>query len=101
MDNSQSNPRLVQNLRMVSRGLAIGVIAIGALVTIGWLFDIESLKSMVPGLADMKFSTALTFMAAGIGLANLDKRRRVVQVAVLIDFLVGLLTSIQCFLGWN
>lgn len=36
----------------------------GAVVIVGWFIDSDPLKSVVPGLVTMKFSTALSFLAA-------------------------------------
>ena len=44
----------------------------GALVLVGWLFDISDLKSPGPNLVSMKANTALVFMLAGAGLMLLS-----------------------------
>ena len=51
------------------------LIALGISVLAGWIFRIEALKSLVPGLSTMKFNTALCFVLVGIGLAAAGFRR--------------------------
>jgi hypothetical protein len=46
----------------------IFAIASGIIVIAGWVFHIEILKSVFPGLATMKFNTALCFILAGAAL---------------------------------
>jgi diguanylate cyclase (GGDEF)-like protein len=47
---------------------AILIICLNVAVMAGWVFDIDSLKSVLPGLATMKVNTALGFLACGIAL---------------------------------
>ena len=47
---------------------ALGAVLIGAIVLFGWIFEVPTLKSVLPGLATMKLNTALGLMAVGGGL---------------------------------
>jgi len=43
------------------------IVAMGGLVVmVGWINDIDALKSVVPGFVTMKFSTALSFLSVGL-----------------------------------
>ena len=52
----------------ITRILAIIVIAGGILVTIGWVFNIDVLKSVSLAWVTMKFSTAISFICSGVTL---------------------------------
>jgi two-component system cell cycle sensor histidine kinase/response regulator CckA len=49
--------------------LAVVTIAIGLAVILGWVFDLDVLKSIVPGMVSMNPLTAITFILAGTSLA--------------------------------
>jgi diguanylate cyclase (GGDEF)-like protein len=49
-------------------GGALLIVFSGTAVIFGWLLNIATLKSMLPGLATMKVNTACAFLAAGISL---------------------------------
>lgn len=48
--------------------MAIGTVGLGALVLVGWLFDIQAFKSILPGFVSMKANTALCFALCGTAL---------------------------------
>ena len=52
----------------ISGGLGVGVALAGVLVLVGWAFDIQPLKSVLPGLATMNANTALGFVLGGLCL---------------------------------
>ena len=54
---------------MVRLGLCVILVLLGTSVIIGWLAQVEQLKSVVPGLSTMKFNAASSFVLVGIGLA--------------------------------
>jgi PAS domain-containing protein len=49
--------------------LAVVTIAIGLVVILGWVSDLDVLKSIVPGMVSMNPLTAITFILAGTSLA--------------------------------
>ncbi len=62
-------------LRSFSIKAGIAVIAIGCTVILGWIFDLQLLKSILPGLVSMKANTAVCFILGGFSLF-LQQRRR-------------------------
>src|SRR5260221_4691924 len=54
--------------RLFSRLAGVFVFIIGALVLVGWTFDIPSFQSVVQGWAKMAASSALAFVLAGFAL---------------------------------
>tara|TARA_R110001599_G_scaffold353821_1_gene599097 strand:+ start:12499 stop:16131 length:3633 start_codon:yes stop_codon:yes gene_type:complete len=57
--------RFVQRLLIICSAL---IIFSSLLVMIGWFASIEAFKSLIPGMASMKFNTALCFLLSGIAL---------------------------------
>jgi two-component sensor histidine kinase len=55
--------------------LCAALALLGLAVIAGWLLEVEALKSIAPGLATMKFNTALGFVLTGAGLAWAPYRR--------------------------
>lgn len=101
MHTRHSNPHLANQFHATARIFAFIVIAIGGVVMVGWFFNIEVLKSLLPGLATMKFNTALSFVLAGIGLLNLKRHPRIAQVTAAIGFIIGGLTFCEYVFKWN
>jgi len=48
--------------------MAIATVALGVMVLLGWIFGIESIKTLSPGFVSMKANTALCFTLCGAGL---------------------------------
>lgn len=48
--------------------MSVWVILIGSIVLLGWVFGLPGVASILPGLATMKFNTALCFVLAGTAL---------------------------------
>ena len=90
-----------------SRYLSMIVLGIGILVLLGWLLDITFFKSILPGLATMKFNTAFGLTLAGLSLLYLQpekwtaRRKRFGQSAAFLLFLLGLAVLCQYAFGWN
>ncbi len=91
----------VQFLAWSARVGAVIVALIGAAVMIGWLADIAFLKSVLPGLATMKFNTACALLMAGVALWLLQsssagsQSRRVARVLGGLVVAIGGLTLLQ------
>ena len=59
-----------------SRGGAVVTAFVGCAVLLGWLLDINTLKTVIPGLASMKVNAAISFVAAGGSLWMLQGAAR-------------------------
>ena len=74
---------------------------------VGWSFDLETLKRVVPGFVAMNPVTALSFIACGAALwlmtrGDLSRRgQRVAQALAAIVALIGLLKLLEIGLGWS
>ncbi|MEG4345958.1 PAS domain S-box protein [Microcoleus sp. A003_D6] len=58
-----------------SKKASIAVMAIGCTVILGWIFDVQLLKSILPGLVTMKANTAVCFILGGFSLFIQQIRR--------------------------
>ncbi|MGB8542881.1 MAG: EAL domain-containing protein [Candidatus Acidiferrales bacterium] len=92
------DPRLFKNLRLYCQITSIGAVVLGCVVLYGWAFDIETLKSVLPGLTTMKSDTATGLACAGASLWLLlpDKsrplRRNLARLLALVPMFIGSLT---------
>ena len=82
-ENASATPHLQRFVGMGPLFASRFCVAIGALVLLGWTFDIEVLKRVMPGFVAMNPATALLFALSGISLAIVvlhasDRRRGVV-----------------------
>lgn len=50
----------------ISKAISLITIVIGIAVVAGWVFDVATLKSVVPQEVTMKFSTAISFVFSGV-----------------------------------
>ena len=89
--------------RLIGGFLLVGGIA----VLLGWAIDNPLLKSVFPGLVTMKANTAAGIMLAGMALVLLSREkvgpptRFCVAALALVIVVLGLLTLVEYFLGWN
>ena len=88
----------------ITRILSAVVIIIGLVVIIGWLLDIDTLKSIVPTWVTMKFSTAVSFLMSGIVVMLMNEYRnnnsefsRIFLFAPLIIILFFMATLLMVF----
>ena len=72
MEKFNLNDKIFTN---TTRILSSTVIIIGLVVIIGWLLDLDSLKSIIPTWVTMKFSTAVSFLMSGIVVMLLNEWR--------------------------
>jgi diguanylate cyclase (GGDEF)-like protein/PAS domain S-box-containing protein len=99
--------RYVSRLQAWSRYAGAWTIIIGAIVLSGWLLNITSLKTIVPGTTTTKPNTAVAFILAGSAVwllqATAADRRRVWlwRACASLVGLIGLLTLSEYLFGWN
>ncbi|MBI2629492.1 hypothetical protein HYW76_00155 [Candidatus Pacearchaeota archaeon] len=99
--NKQSN-----NKQLAVRIIA-GIVIISAVVVIfGWIFNIPILKSFFPGMVEMRFLAAVSFLFSGIMLlfmlkisGNMDLNNVIVLIGLTLIILIMGLLLISSFLG--
>ena len=89
--NATLPPRVAETRRLdwIPNGAAVAICLLGCAVLIGWQFDIQALKQVLPGFASMNPATAACFIAAGcsLWLAGSDapyNRRLSLALAVIV-----------------
>ncbi len=91
----------------LSKAAAIITIVVALLVLIGWVFNIQVFKSILPQWSAMKFNAALCFLLSGITLYLFNKPslsltvKKIAKLFAFIILLTGLLTLSQYFFGYN
>ena len=78
----------------------------GGLVLVGWAFDIDALKSILPVWVAMKPNTAIAFILTGIAVLPFSLPpatlfTRLARLCGLLAGLIGLLTLCEYASGWN
>src|SRR6267142_1745800 len=99
---------LVRELKDFSRVAGAFAAAVGAIVLAGWAFEIAPLKSLAPGLGNMKANTAACFALAGAALwflgnpvASAGWGRRVAAVLSAFVLAIAAATLGQDLFAWN
>ena len=90
----------------IARVSGASVALLGIVVLCGWIFDISFVKSVLPGLTDMKVNTALCFMVAGAAVWASAARiwtchDTVRAVSASLVIVVGLATIVEYLSGRN
>ena len=85
---------------------AFVVLSIGAAVLVGWAANVAFLKTLLPGLASMKFNTAIGFVAAATSLLSYRPapsrppwRRRVARALAIFVVVLGGLNLLEDTFG--
>jgi diguanylate cyclase (GGDEF)-like protein len=80
-------------------------VLVGAVVLIlGWVCDIEAVRTVVPGTVSMKASTALMFMLCGSALLLVQangKLRNIGRICAVAAMAVALAFLLEYVLGWK
>src|SRR5271154_1971893 len=91
----EANVRLFRSVKIYCQASAILVFALSCLVLYGWAFQVEILKSIVPGFVTMKVNTAagLAFSAMSLWLLlpgeSRGARGRAARFLALVVVLIG------------
>lgn len=99
-------PGVVALLNTFSKTASLVVVAIGTLVLAGWVADVETLKTVLPGYEPMKVNTSLGFVFGGLSLWLLLSRsanrtaRIVAGIFAFFVVVIGLLTLFE-YLMWR
>ncbi|TCL13648.1 PAS domain S-box-containing protein [Roseivirga ehrenbergii] len=80
--------------------ISLFVIVLGVAVIVGWIFDIEILKSIIPSYTTMKFNTALGMVLSGFALYLMVRGKTRVHsilsnIFALSVFVIGGLTLLE------
>jgi len=100
-------PSLQVDLKLQARVLSVSVVLLGLSVWLGWVFGLEILKSLLPGLPSMKPNTAisLTLCGGSLGLACNKSSNLSIRLASFvltgIAMLMAAATLAEYVLNWN
>ncbi|HVY04924.1 MAG TPA: EAL domain-containing protein [Burkholderiales bacterium] len=77
--------------------------ALGVAVLVGWTFDIDWLKTALPGLVPMKVNTAIGMLLSGIALILVARAKRGMPVTAIAASIIAIaaLTLAQYLFGWH
>src|SRR5664279_4487973 len=75
------------------------VTAVGAIVLVGWLLGVDTLKSIVPGLPTMKVNAAIAFILLGSGMLLRTRRSRFAVVPIGAAILLSAAIGAEYLLG--
>ncbi|MDP3876402.1 MAG: CHASE3 domain-containing protein [Methylobacter sp.] len=89
------------------RVLAIIEVSLGVAVLCGWAFNIETLKSILPGLPSLKVNAAICFVLCGVSLGLFAPKHPSVTalfangLAASLAMLIGALTLAEYAFDWD
>ncbi len=91
-------PKIASTHPSQPRALVLSAVtmAIGLAVLLGWIFEIPTLKTVLPGFVTMKANTALGFLATGTAGVLLALDRRTVGMRALLYGCAGLSVALGC-----
>src|SRR5262245_24717933 len=88
----------------IARGASGLVILVACLTLAGWLFDVEVLKSVLPGRIAMNPVTALCFLLSGAALWRLREESRADRIAYVCGGVVAVVAVLRLggyLFGWD
>jgi len=105
--NVNPTPNVTPLIAAMPEAVGAGTVALGILVLLGWLLEIEPLKSVYPGLEAMKPITAFTFILSGValylraGASWSDRLQRTISLLILVILAIALVSLLQFTLHAN
>ncbi|MBA3485299.1 MAG: response regulator, partial [Pirellulales bacterium] len=105
--NNLDDARLVARFQFLARATSVAVILMGCLVLIGWALDIETLKTVFPGMVAMNpGGTAVGFLLGGSALWLLldqaSPRRRRLGQTLATGMVLLAVTRLACYtIDWD
>jgi len=100
--------KIADLFKKISGILSICIFCVGLIVLAGWIFDIPTLKSIIPAFVTMKANTAICFILIGLSLwlsqeKRLGKRSAnwIAKFCAFIVLLIGFLTFWQYLFKCN
>lgn len=95
---SKGTGYMIKTTSILTISAALGVLA-------GWFFNIPLFRSVLPGIVEMKFNTAICFILSGIALFFLDgsipHKIKIYRISSVVVLVAGLLNLCQFLFGWN
>ena len=101
MDSNLLSHQRLKRLDRLVKGIAILAIGVGCFVLLGWIFNVDTMKTLLPELASMKVNTAISFTLLGFGLLFVRQNPALTQILALVILILSLLSLSQYILGWN
>lgn len=107
MDSNLVHEQSRSTSRGISLAIGVAVALLGMAVLVGWSTDLESLRSMLPGLSPMRPPTAVGLILAAVSLLLLNAAepsavtRRVARFAAGLVLLLGLAGIFETAIGLN
>jgi PAS domain S-box-containing protein len=110
LETAATDPDIVRGLNRLVAFASLLSVSVGLLALIGWAFDIDVLKSVIPGQTIIKSNAAITLVLCGWSLwllRNTDAphsraaRKLPGQVLASVVAVVGLLSLLEHIAGWD
>src|SRR5262249_15523852 len=68
LDPREPDTRRRVLLRSFARSASVAISLVGSVVLVGWMFNVSTFKSLLPGLGAMNAATAIACIVAGLTL---------------------------------
>jgi PAS domain S-box-containing protein len=105
--NARNESSFARRSRLIALSAGVLVCVLGGVALIGWWFNIEPLKCIIPGSTSMKPNIAAGMFLCGAALAllsrkNIDKRLRcAIGTVALVVIALGAASLAENFFNWD